>query len=303
MKPFGDFLINQSTKVLENKQHAVIAAAVLSVLPFASWLSVALVAFICLRKGAKTGLEIMVPAMVIHSVPLMMMVTVDAAIINTLIAFVPCYFSALVLRKTASWQWVGGVIFLQALIGSLLMQGLAPELIGAQFRQFSQALSQFQEYQQLLAVSGNNLTSSLLAQLFFSMQLSSIVVSALISLIFARSIQAKLFVPGGLKRELFVFRCGKVALSILMVVALGSYYQISVAINVLPLVLGYFLVSGFSLSYFVLARKRRFRVAALLMLLVLIKPLFVLAAYIGLGSLDSLFNFRHLLPSWVKESV
>ena len=70
-----------------------------------------------------------------------------------------------------------------------------------------------------------------------------------------------------------------------------------------PLVFCYFLVSGFGLAYFILARKRQVRVVILLFLLILLKPTFVLFAYIIFGSLDSLFNFRLYLPARVREST
>lgn len=303
MKRVGEFLINQASKVLENKQYAIMLAVLLSVLPFASWLSVSLVALITMRRGKLAGFEVLLPALVMHSVPLMLMLPVDSALINTCLTYLPCYFAALILRKTGNWQWVSGVFLVQALVGSLLIQAFAPEIIMDQFNQFKTLLSQYQEYQQLVANSNSGMSTFLMAQLFFSIQVLSIIVSACISLLFARSIQARLYVPGGFTRELLAFRSGKIALLPLLLVAVAAYYQNPVAINLLPLVLVYFLLSGFNLVYFLLARKRQIRVATLLVLLVLIKPSFVLSAYIVLGSLDSVFNFRVFLPQKLKESI
>lgn len=303
MKRLGTIITNQSMKLLENKQYAILLAVTLSVMPFASWLSVALVALVSLRKGAKAGFEVMLPALVIHSVPLMMMVPVDTAISNTLIAYLPCYISALTLRKTNNWQWVCGILFLQALVACVMIQVFAPELIIDQFNQFKLILAQYQEYQQLISASNGVFNSNLLAQFFFSIQMLSIVVTTAISLLFARSIQSKLFVPGGYTKELLRFRSGKLALVPLIVIAIASYYQNPIAINVLPLALGYFLLSGFSLAYFLLARKQQVKVFILLIMLIMLKPSFVLAAYVLAGSLDSIFNFRLLLPTRLREST
>ncbi|CEG57052.1 hypothetical protein [Legionella fallonii] len=299
----GDFIIKQSKALLENKQHAILCAVILSMIPFASWLSVALVMLVTLRKGAKPGFEVMLPAVIMHAVPLIMMVPLEIAIMNTLFAYLPSYLAALSLRKTASWQMVFGVFFIQAFIGFTMIQLLAPDFIMEQFNQFKNLLTEYKEYQRLLDNNSDGLSSFIMAQLFLGIQILSVIVSAVISLLFARSIQSKLFIPGGFRDEVLAFRSGRLSFLVLMAISIASYYEIALAINLLPLVLCYFLISGFSLAYYILARKNQIRVAVLLLLLVLFKPSFVLLAYIVFGSLDSLFNFRLYLPERVREST
>lgn len=303
MKRLGEFVNNQSKILLENKQHAILYAVALSMLPFASWLSVALVALVTLRRGAKAGFEVMIPALVIHSVPLMMVVPLDSVLVNTLITYIPCYMMALVLRNTRSWQAVFGMIFFQMLAGCLLVQILAPDFIVNQFNQFKAIFADYPEYQQLFAASTEGMSSIVLTQLFFGIQLFTVVVSTILSLAFARSIQAKLFNPGGFREELVAFRCGKLAFIVLTTVLIASYYEIPLAINVLIITLTYFILSGFGLAYFVLAREQQLRVAVILMLLVLLKPALVLFAYLVFGSLDSLFNLRLYLPGKARKST
>ncbi len=296
----GDLLTRQCKALLENKKQAIVYTAILSLLPFASWLSVALVSLITLRKGARSGLDVLLPGLVIHSVPLMMLVPISSAIVNTLIAYMPCYFAAIALRKTEKWQVVFGVFLVQAFLGCLLIQLTIPDFIINQFNQFKSVLMQYEE---LVDAGMDSISSLNLAQLFFGIQILSAIVSAIISVMFARSIQAKLFMPGGFKSELLAFRSGRISFLVLMGVSLGAYYEVPLAINILPIVLCYFLVSGFGLAYFILARKSQFKIFILLLLIVLLKPTFVLFAYIIFGSLDSLFNFRSYLPERVKESI
>lgn len=303
MMSAGDFIIKHSKALLENKQQAILYAVILAILPFVSWLSVALVSLITLRKGAKSGFEVMLPALVVHSVPLMMLVPLESALINALVAYIPCYMAAICLRKTMSWQMVSGVFLFQAFIGFIAIQFLAPNFVTDQFAQFKSILMQYQEYQHLVDDSTDGISSLILAQLFFGIQILSVIVSAIISLLFARSIQAKLFIPGGFKTEMLEFRGGKLSFLVLIAVSTASYYEMPFAINLLPLVLCYFLISGFNLAYFILAGKRQIRVFILLFLLVLLKPSFVLLTYIVFGSLDSLFNFRLYLPARVREST
>ena len=299
----GNFIVRQSKILLENKQQAIMFAVIFSILPFASWLSVALVSLVTLRKGVKPGFEVMLPALVVHSVPLMMLVPVESAIINTLITYIPCFVAALTLRATTSWQSVFGIFFIQAFIGFVSLQLIAPDFVLDQYNQFKHLLVQFQEYNQVINNGTDGLSSFILAQLFFGLQILSVIFSAVISLLFARSIQSKLFLPEGFKTEILEFRSGRLAFLIMVMISIASYFEVSFAINLLPLILGYFLLSGFSLAYFAFARKRQVRVVILLLLIILLKPTFVLFAYIVFGALDSLFNFRLYLPARVREST
>ena len=299
----GHIILKQSKQILENKQYAIACAALFSIIPFCAWLSVALIALVTLRKGAKTGFEIMLPAMIIHSVPLMMLMPLNAALVNALITYLPCYAAALSLRKTTSWQVVAVVFLLQASLAFLLIQLLYPEFINSQLIQFKKLLADYQDYQQWIDKGIEGMNTSALAQLFFGIQILSVVVAALVSLVFARSIQAKLFMPGGFKAEFLGFRSGKLSFLLLLTVAVATFYEIPLAINTLPLVLCYFLLSGFSLIYYALTRKWQTKMILLLFLFVLAKPIIVLFAFVVFGSLDSLFNFRLYLPERVRESV
>jgi|GEM_PF-2466508 len=303
MKRLGDLIIKQSKVLLENKQQAILCAVAFSILPFASWLSVALVALVTLRKGAKYGFEVLLPALVFHSVPLMMLVPLDSVLINTLITYIPCFIAALVLRKTVSLQMVSGALFLQILALTAFVQAVAPNFILNQFEQFKSILLQYQDYQVLFNSSTEGINTLILAQLFFGIQILSVILSTVVSLMCARSVQAKLFMPGAFRDELLAFRSGKIAFLLLLGVSIAAYFQIAIAITLLPFVLSYFAVSGFGLAYFILARKRQVRIAVLLILLILLKPTFVLFAYLVLGTSDSLVNFRLYLPARVREST
>lgn len=303
MKRAGNFLLRQSALVLENKQQAVLYAALLSVIPFGTWLSVVLVALVTLRKGAVSGFELLLPALVIHSVPLLMMVPVHVAIINTLLAYLPCFLAALTLRKHASWQIAAGVFFAQACAVVFLIQVLAPDFVINQFKQFKSIIAEFQEYQSLLAIAEDQLRLNVMAQLFFSIQIISITLTATASLLVARSLQSRLFMPDGFANEMKAFRSGKVALLLLLVFGFAAYCEVSLAMNVLPLLLGYFLLSGVNLLSYAVARKNQLRAIVLLVLPVLMQPVFVLLTYVVIGSLDSIFNFRLYLPVRVREST
>ncbi|KTD75012.1 hypothetical protein [Legionella waltersii] len=299
----GQFLTNQCKTLLDNKKNAILWATILSVIPFASWLSVALVCLVTLRKGAKPGSEVLVPAMVIHSVPLLMLFSLKTVLVNVLIGYFPSYLAAITLRKTAKWQYACGALFIQCLIGFGLIQLLAPGFVASQFNHFKQILSQFQEYQQVIEYSTEGLSLASLAQLFFGIQILSVIISLMISLIVARSIQSRLFMPGGFNQEMLEFRGGRLAFLLLIAVGIGAYFQVPVATNLLPLTLAYFFLSGFCLAYYILAKKWQFRVLILLSLLLILKPFSVAFALVVIGSIDSLFNIRLYLPARASEST
>lgn len=303
MMRIGELILNQSKKILEQKQYAVLCATALSLMPFASWLSVALVALVTLRKGAKQGFEVLLPAAIIHSVPLTMLVPIESALINTAIAYLPCFFAALTLRKTVNWQYVASVFFLQALCVFVLIQLVLPGFAVEQITQFKKLLAQYPEYEQILEDSMQDISSGNLAQLFLGMQIFGVGVSALMSLLFARLIQSRLFVPGGLKTELEQFRGGRVSFLVLISVLVASYYEYPCAVSLLPLTLSYFLMAGINLGYFVLARKWRVQITIMLFLLIVLQPILMLFTYILFGLLDSLFNFRLYLPARTRESI
>jgi hypothetical protein len=303
MMHLSELVLKQSKKILDNKRYAIFCAVLLSVLPFAAWISVALVAFVTLRKGAKLGVEVLIPCLVVHSVPLMMFLPVESALVNTIIAFVPCYVSAICLRKTGRWQSVGGVLFFLALSGFLSMQFVAPDFAVNQLVHFKKVLSQYQEYQAIIEASTQGLSELDLAQFFFGLQIFSLLVSSLSSLIFARAIQAKLFVPGGLKSELSDFRGGKLSLTLFLGVALLAFNKCQFAISLLPLTLSYFVMAGFNLIYFIFARKWHVKLVILFFLLLVLQPIVMLFAFMLIGLLDSLFNFRLYLPGRARESL
>ena len=55
----------------------------------------------------------------------------------------------------------------------------------------------------------------------FGIQILSIIVSAMISLMFARSMQAKLFIPDGFRNELMAFRSGRFSFLVFVGILLG----------------------------------------------------------------------------------
>ncbi|QBR84048.1 hypothetical protein E3983_06585 [Legionella israelensis] len=303
MNPATGFLARQCKMLLENKPYAYLAISFFTLIPFATWLAVAFIALITLRKGEKEGIQALLLAMIVNLTVMMLLAPVQAVFYSTLINFVPAFIAAYVLRCTASWRYSLGSLFFQSLLTVGLIQVFAPELINEQFMLLKSLLTEYQDFDGMFVFGeyGKKIDQNIMAHLLFSAQMVSVLLSTVLSLLCARWMQAKCYNPGGFKKEVFGFRSGKFALVLLLLLFPAAYSKVLVAIDLLPLVLLYFLVAGAVLAYVVLSQKKIKGAAILMSLSLLVKPIIIFPVYIILGLLDSIFNFRVYLLAKKRE--
>ncbi|WP_133127228.1 hypothetical protein [Legionella nagasakiensis] len=289
---------NQAKFLLENPWHAALCAVVLALLPYTSWLSVALIALVTLRKGSREGGLMYMAVLLAHCSLSLTTLTAKLALINTLLIFTPCYLAAILLRTTASWRAVAGGFFLQVLIVMMLLQTMLPDFSMAQFLYFKAALRDLHYDNALLEFvnSSHGAKDLMLANYLLGIQAAGIVLSATLSLMLARSLQSQLYYPGGFRKEMLDFRSEKLGLFLLVIMMFAASHNNILAINILPVLIAYFLLSGLSLGFNLFAKKRLLGSFLLLITPLLLMPLVMLPIYVVLGSLDSLFNFRLYLP-------
>ncbi len=303
----AEFLVNQTKALLDNRLHALLAVALLTVMPLTSWLAAALIALMTLRKGEQAGMQAFIVALTLSSALLLKVVPVPVAFGQSLVDFAPCFLAAIVLRKTGSWRLVCGSIAIQAALTAWLVQVLAPDFISGLFLKFKTALLEFDNIGKMQALfsafKDTQAEQTALDHLFFSGMITSVAILSLMSLLFARFVQAKCFNPGGFRKEMMGFRGGRLAFFILPGLYLAAYNQIYLAIDILPLIFLYFLAAGFALAFFMLAEKKLSGVMMLSLISLLIKPIIMFPVYIIFGSLDSLFNFRVYLLAKARKSV
>ncbi len=305
MSWLNGFIRNQSQSLLENKRHAMLQAMILALLPYTAWLSVTVVALVTLRKGWRDGALLLALAMMAYLALALYSTTPIMALLNTLLVFVPTYLAACTLRSTASWRAVAGVYFLQVTVIVLLLQWLMPEFIVAQFLFLQAALSEIQGEKALLALINNKagFNQTVIASYLLGLQAVGVVFSAALSLMLARSIQSKLFYPGEFKREMLAFRGDRMAFFLMLCVFILANQQNITAITVLPVLVFYFLLTGLSLSFNVLAKQRPLSSMLILIASLLVLPFIMLPVYVIFGSLDSLFNLRLYLPSDAGKTI
>jgi hypothetical protein len=306
MARLGDFLGKQGRFLLENDTQALIYIAVLALIPFAGWLSAAVVALITLRKGLSDGFKCFVVAFMALLVLSLMTMSFSAACITAAMAFLPCYLTAAVLHETASWKVAVGFIVLQALLVIALIHWLAPEFITNQFQYIQAILKQLERESAdssalVLLNNQSKLTQTVIANYLLGVQAISVVMSALASLMLARSVQSRLFYPGGFRQEMLAFRANSFGVFLLGFAAIGAYQHNPLAISCLPILVTYFVFAGLSLTFSVMTKDKGIGTLILLTVPLILLPFVTLPVYVILGSLDSLFNFRSYLSSKADE--
>lgn len=293
MTRFKGFMQKQAQMLLVNKQHALMYALVLALFPYTAWMSIVIIALITLRKGWREGAVLLLPVVTVHLGCSLVSVPVIAAVINTLTLFIPCYLAACVLRLTTSWQAVIGVFFLLISLAALCIQWFAPEFVMAQYLYLQTMLKEAQSdsvVSSLLDTTGINQT--MLASYAFGIQMLTIVFSAMTALMMARSMQSRLYNPGGFKQEILTFRANKIGMLILAFMLSAALQRNVVAMMILPAPVLYFMLAGLSLSANALIKKNSRLVFLLLVVPLILLPFVMVLVYCMLGLLDSLFNLR-----------
>ena len=305
MTRLNGFIRKQSQYLLENNRHAMLHAIVLALLPFTAWLSVAIIALVTLRKGWRDGGWVLLPVIVVAFAVSFVSTTTNIALLNALLAFVPCYLAACVLRLTANWRAVAGLFFLLVIVVVLLLQVVVPNFIMAQYQYLQEVLRQVKTDSALLAFVNdkNALNQTIFASYLLGLQAVGVVFSAGLSLMVARSMQSQLFYPGGFRCEMLAFRGDKIGLLLLVVLSIAASKQSVFAICLLPMLVFYFLLAGLSLSFKVFASLRPQFMGVLLIATLFILPFIMLQVYVIFGSLDSLFNFRLYLPADAGKTI
>lgn len=291
MTRLGDLLRKQGHFLLENDYYALLYIVICALIPFTAWLSAAIVALVTLRKGwldGFRGLAFGISSLLILS---LMSMPLFGAFVTTMMAFLPCYLAAVVLRATASWRITGGFIVLQALLGIILIHWLTPEFITAQYQYIQVILKQLEADSSVNSLLDNQ-NQVIFSNYLVGIQVVSVVVSTLVSLMLARSVQARIFYPGGYKQEMLNFRASGWGVALLILVAIGAYQYNPIALSCLPVLVLYYVCAGLSLSFNILAKGRGISTLLLLVIPLVLVPFVMLPVYVIFGVLDSLFNFR-----------
>ncbi|MDF1646126.1 MAG: hypothetical protein P1U61_03960 [Legionellaceae bacterium] len=288
------FFQQQALRVLQQEKYALLLATVLAAVPHMDWLALALMSLVTLRQGAKAGAKLFAPVMFVQVLVAVLSVPVSTAVMMSILHVLPCYLAAYFLKTTSSWRVVSGVLLGLTVIGVIILQGFSPELITQQYVHLEAALQSMASSQMntLDFFEKQGISSLVLANYLLGVQAASLAFSAIVPLLFARSVQSQLFYPGGFRSEMLNFRGDKTGSMILILLLVLAYFEHFLAINCLPVVLFYFILSGLSFVAYVFSNMRPLALVLLLVLPMIFLSWVVLPLYALLGVLDSLFNFR-----------
>lgn len=280
--------------MLHNDIYALLNTVVLVILPFTGWLASSLIALVTLRKGVKAGAMLVIPAMIAQFIVLNTTLSAEGAFMGSALSFIPCYLAAGVLAYTTRWRYVACMLFVLVLFAICLLHLLQPELIIQQYLFLLETLRQLQ-FENILSVLDkhtNSTDQAIFANYFIGIQAAGIAVSALVSLVFARFLQSRMFYPEGFKQEMRLLRAKKVDLLFFIVTLFAAKQHYLLAVDMLPLLMLFFIVAGLSLWFDCMSIKGMFVPMLVLSVGLGFFPQILLPVYVLIGLLDSVVNFR-----------
>ena len=292
------FIHQQAIRILENNRYTFVLAVLFALMPYTTWLSLSIIALVTLRKGWREGALLLMPVMTAYFARSLAYTPTLVAIINTLLTFLPCYLATCVLGRMASWLSVAGFFCLLSAFCVILLQTLMPDLVSAQFQYVSSVIREAHPDAFSRFVNDTSgFSQPVLANYLFGLQLVGVVFAATLPMALARSVQSQLYYPGGYQQEMYSLRSNKIGLLILVLMLVSANQGKLIAMDILPLLVMYFLFAGLSLSFHALAGKKIRGALLILITPLVLVPFVMLPVYVILGSLDSLFNLRLYLPA------
>lgn len=296
------FLQKQGQLIFQENWYGILLTSLLLFLPFGSWLAVAIISLMTLRRGCSAGSKLLAVGIISTFIFFQLGCITQFALLDVLLTLILGYISAYLLRTTASWNVTATALLLISMSSLFLVYMLLPEYISEQFNMFVSVMDGF---------VGNNILQTalelpkvnklLLANYVFGVKAFSLLFSSVSAVLFARYIQSLLFYPGGFKQEVMSFRANYIGLIGLLLILLGINQHSLLAIICAPILAGYLVAAGISISAnFLNKRANKFKWLFIVIPIAVI-PYIILPFYIVIGSLDIIFNFRLRLQ--LKQEV
>ncbi len=277
----------------------VILSTLLSlILPPIGLFSGAAIALITLRISWQQGLiYAFLGSAVLAIVTYLFKQDVSLGLNAGLIGWLPIVFFAAILAQTGSWERTLQAILATTITGILLFEFYQPEPTLFWKTTLEQFKPMLQEAYKLGSTEVDKLIQSM-SKWMTGVFAAVIAVTVALALLLARHWQAMLYNPGGFAKEFRQLRIGKIP-ALIMVVCIASAILIksSLAIEVLIVAVGIFMLQGIALTHSVvyqLEMKAGWLVALYVLLFVLLVQMFVLLAAFGI--IDNFVDFRRKLP-------
>lgn len=268
--------------IMGGRFNALVAAAVLGVLPFVAWTSASVVALVALRRSAADALWPMAGATLVA-----LTVHWNSGDITQLGTLLTVFAGALVLANTRSLPRALLTVCLgAALYLAILMQWMPHRFdpLVDMFKPFFDQIRKAEPEQFLNQIDPRRMVEEIMGLMTG--------LSALVALLLARWLQAKLYNPGGFRTEFHQLRIPPAVTGVLMLGLLASQW-LDEAMVVAPLLMLPLLLAGIALVHGLLGRtgNRNQLVLFYVMLVVFAGPAFVVL--IAAAITDSFLDFRN----------
>jgi hypothetical protein len=238
---------------LQSRRHGVITALLFRLIPFFGWLSIVVMGLVTLRKGVTEGF-IVLAWILLPSVVFIVIGQPFPLIYNFIIDVFIVWLLAGVLRQSSSWSIT---IQIAAILGIVIVVIAHGTIHGLDQWWSEQLVKYMQQTNKVFSLNiGDHdlaLWAENMAQFMTGVQVVVLLVGNLIYLIFARWIQAVLYNPGGLRRELYHIRLDFKPAFILLLTFILMWFVVHIAKDCVPVVLLPFSVAGLSLVHCLLA--------------------------------------------------
>lgn len=236
--------------VLRGRREAIITALIASFMPLFTWLALVVLSLVTLRKGAKEGFLILL-WLVLPSVVIGLGYKAGFAVIETVVVGLFAWLLAIMLRITASWTRVLELTTVSGLIAVMMVD----VYLGDPY-QYWLAFSQdrFLQVNSLFAAPADTAALMpliiILAKYMTGVVVCTNLLTCLVNLSLARWLQARLYNPGGLGKELQQVRLNWIANGVLALIILSVFMKITMAYNLLPVIIFPYFLAGMSLIHF-----------------------------------------------------
>lgn len=291
---------NFANYVLQSRKNAVLAAIVSRLIPFINGISPAIPCLVVLRKGAKEGGLVMLWSMLPIILVLWFSATRSPQFLSPILwiysivgtALLP-YLLALILRKTASWSAVIQTATILSVIAIVLIHLIMPDIQALWLKQ--------NIFPKNILTSVDKLQVSWIIKFATGIQATALIITTLVELLIARSIQASVFNPGQLRPELLGIRLDKTVVFLALSLVLAAAFNINFAQDCLPPILLMFWLASVSLLHASMTLWKLktiwFSVVYLFILISFLYFQFLILILIALTCLDSFFNIRLYLST------
>ncbi len=285
--------------VLSGRRQAVFMALLFAILPLLGWIGIIAMALVTLRKGAWEGFIVLI-WMSLPFVVILFTGTWAPVLTKVIFGSLLVWLLAVSLRHFRNWSLTlelaalafGLIIFvahlympdIQSWWAKAIMDHIVKAALSADIQLKMDTIKQLVQ---------------LISQYFLGMQASVVLFSAFTQLALARTLQARLFNPGGLQKEWLNLRLGLIATIITIACSILAFFGPDLFKDITPVLLLPFLIAGVSFIHCSLSIRKVKTVFITTFYILLALTVILFPAYLGIliiiAMLDSLLDFRKRL--------